>query len=147
MIGIPLRVDECTSSWLCPMSITRNWSGTGENSILIEFSNTHVLCAASFTEGMPRWKCDFGGGWITDEYSILLRATGQRSSREPIKDKVGGHTQEILRLIGHPLRDIVDISTLDENTIVLDYDALRADNGTRTAAITGVYVALTDVVS
>ena len=119
----------------------------GEGSVLIEFGNTRVLCVASFTEGVPRWKRDSGEGWVTGEYSMLPRATEQRSSRESVKGKVGGRTQEISRLIGRSLRGIVDVSALGENTIVLDCDVLRADGGTRTAAITGAYVALTDAVS
>ena len=115
--------------------------------VLIEFGNTRVLCVASFTEGVPRWKRDSGEGWVTGEYSMLPRATEQRSSRESVKGKVGGRTQEISRLIGRSLRGIVDVSALGENTIVLDCDVLRADGGTRTAAITGAYVALADAVA
>ena len=135
-------------SQLRPVSITRGWSGTGEGSVLIEFGNTRVLCVASFTEGVPRWKRDVRAtGWVTGEYSMLPRATEQRSSRESVKGKVGGRTQEISRLIGRSLRGIVDVAALGENTIVLDCDVLRADGGTRTAAITGAYVALADAVT
>ena len=141
MTTTPLRADGRTPSQLRPVSITRGWSGTGEGSVLIEFGNTRVLCVASFTEGVPRWKRDSG------EYSMLPRATEQRSSRESVKGKVGGRTQEISRLIGRSLRGIVDVSALGENTIVLDCDVLRADGGTRTAAITGAYVALADAVT
>ena len=141
------RADGRTPSQLRPVSITRGWSGTGEGSVLIEFGNTRVLCVASFTEGVPRWKRDSGEGWVTGEYSMLPRATEQRSSRESVKGKVGGRTQEISRLIGRSLRGIVDVSALGENTIVLDCDVLRADGGTRTAAITGAYVALADAVT
>ena len=141
MTNTPLRADGRTPSQLRPVSITRGWSGTGEGSVLIEFGNTRVLCVASFTEGVPRWKRDSGEGWVTGEYSMLPRATEQRSSRESVKGKVGGRTQEISRLIGRSLRGIVDVSALGENTIVLDCDVLRADGGTRTAAITGAYVA------
>ena len=142
-----LRADGRTPSQLRPVSITRGWAGTGEGSVLIEFGNTRVLCVASFTEGVPRWKRDSGEGWVTGEYSMLPRATEQRSSRESVKGKVGGRTQEISRLIGRSLRGIVDVSALGENTIVLDCDVLRADGGTRTAAITGAYVALADAVA
>ena len=141
------RADGRTPSQLRPVSITRGWSGTGEGSVLIEFGNTRVLCVASFTEGVPRWKRDSGEGWVTGEYSMLPRATEQRSSRESVKGKVGGRTQEISRLIGRSLRGIVDVTALGENTIVLDCDVLRADGGTRTAAITGAYVALADAVT
>ena len=137
MTDTPLRADGRTPSQLRPVSITRGWSGTGEGSALIEFGNTRVLCVASFTEGVPRWKRDSGEGWVTGEYSMLPRATEQRSSRESVKGKVGGRT----------LRGIVDVAALGENTIVLDCDVLRADGGTRTAAITGAYVALADAVS
>ena len=147
MTHTPLRADGRTPSQLRPVSITRGWSGTGEGSALIEFGNTRVLCVASFTEGVPRWKRDSGEGWVTGEYSMLPRATEQRSSRESVKGKVGGRTQEISRLIGRSLRGIVDVSALGENTIVLDCDVLRADGGTRTAAITGAYVALADAVT
>ena len=147
MTNTPLRADGRTTSQLRPVSITRGWSGTGEGSVLIEFGNTRVLCVASFTEGVPRWKRDSGEGWVTGEYSMLPRATEQRSSRESVKGKVGGRTQEISRLIGRSLRGIVDVSALGENTIVLDCDVLRADGGTRTAAITGAYVALADAVT
>ena len=147
MTTTPLRADGRTPSQLRPVSITRGWSGTGEGSALIEFGNTRVLCVASFTEGVPRWKRDSGEGWVTGEYSMLPRATEQRSSRESVKGKVGGRTQEISRLIGRSLRGIVDVAALGENTIVLDCDVLRADGGTRTAAITGAYVALADAVS
>ena len=147
MTNTPLRADGRTPSQLRPVSITRGWSGTGEGSVLIEFGNTRVLCVASFTEGVPRWKRDSGEGWVTGEYSMLPRATEQRSSRESVKGKVGGRTQEISRLIGRSLRGIVDVSALGENTIVLDCDVLRADGGTRTAAITGAYVALADAVT
>ena len=147
MTNTPLRADGRTPSQLRPVSITRCWSGTGEGSVLIEFGNTRVLCVASFTEGVPRWKRDSGEGWVTGEYSMLPRATEQRSSRESVKGKVGGRTQEISRLIGRSLRGIVDVSALGENTIILDCDVLRADGGTRTAAITGAYVALADAVS
>ena len=147
MTTTPLRADGRTPSQLRPVSITRGWSGTGEGSVLIEFGNTRVLCVASFTEGVPRWKRDSGEGWVTGEYSMLPRATEQRSSRESVKGKVGGRTQEISRLIGRSLRGIVDVSALGENTIVLDCDVLRADGGTRTASITGAHVALVDALN
>lgn len=142
-----LRADGRTPFQLRPVSLTRGWSGTGEGSVLVEFGDTRVLCVASFTEGVPRWKKDSGEGWVTAEYSMLPRATSQRSSRESVKGKVGGRTQEISRLIGRSLRGIVDVAALGENTIVLDCDVLRADGGTRTASVTGAYVALADAIT
>ena len=117
-----LRADGRTPSQLRPMSITRSWAGTGEGSALIECGNTRVLCVASLTEGVPRWKRDSGEGWVTAEYSMLPRATSERSQREAVKGKIGGRTHEISRLIGRSLRAIVDIKALGENTLVLDCD-------------------------
>ena len=141
------RADGREFDQLRPISLTRGWSGTGEGSVLVEFGNTRVLCVASLTEGVPRWRKGSGEGWVTAEYAMLPRATSERSQRESIKGKVSGRTQEISRLIGRSLRAIIDVSALGENTIVLDCDVLRADGGTRTAAITGAYVALADAVS
>ena len=142
-----MRADGRTPSQLRPVSITRGWSGTGEGSVLIEFGNTRVLCVAVFHRRCAALEARLRRGWVTGEYSMLPRATEQRSSRESVKGKVGGRTQEISRLIGRSLRGIVDVAALGENTIVLDCDVLRADGGTRTAAITGAYVALADAVS
>ena len=142
-----LRADGRTPSQLRPMSITRSWAGTGEGSALIECGHTRVLCVASLTEGVPRWKRDSGEGWVTAEYSMLPRATSERSQREAVKGKIGGRTHEISRLIGRSLRAIVDIKALGENTLVLDCDVLRADGGTRTASISGAYVALYEAIS
>lgn len=141
-----MRADGRTPSQLRPIRLTRGWSGTGEGSVLVEFGDTRVLCVASFTEGVPRWKRDSGEGWVSAEYSMLPRATSQRSSRESVKGKVGGRTQEISRLIGRSLRGIVDFTALGENKILLDCDVLRADGGTRTASVTGAYVALADAI-
>jgi ribonuclease PH len=105
-----------------------------------------VLCAASFTEGVPRWKRGSGSGWVTAEYAMLPRSTNTRSDRESVKGRLGGRTQEISRLVGRSLRAVVDHAALGENTVVLDCDVLQADGGTRTAAITGAYVALVDAV-
>ncbi len=118
-----------------------------EGSVLVEFGNTRVLCTASVTEGVPRWRKGSGLGWLTAEYSMLPRATNTRGDRESVKGKVGGRTQEISRLIGRSLRASIDLKALGENSIVLDCDVLQADGGTRTAAITGAYVALHDAVS
>jgi ribonuclease PH len=114
--------------------------------VLVEFGRTRVLCAASFTEGVPRWRKGSGQGWVTAEYAMLPRATNTRSDRESVKGRLGGRTQEISRLIGRSLRAVVDYRALGENTIVIDCDVLQADGGTRTAAITGAYVALADAV-
>lgn len=132
---------------LRPITITRGWSRQAEGSALIEFGNTRVLCTASFTEGVPRWLKGEGTGWVTAEYAMLPRATNERSQRESVKGRIGGRTHEISRLIGRSLRAVIDLSALGENTIVLDCDVLDADGGTRTAAITGAYVALAEAVA
>ncbi len=127
--------------------ITRNWLDHAEGSVLVEFGRTRVLCAASFTEGVPRWLKGQGKGWVTAEYAMLPRSTNTRSDRESVKGRIGGRTHEISRLIGRSLRAVVDTRALGENTIVLDCDVLQADGGTRTAAITGAWVALADAVA
>ena len=114
--------------------------------MLIEFGATRVLCAASVTEDVPRWRRGSGLGWVTAEYAMLPRATGTRSDRESVKGRLGGRTQEISRLVGRSLRACVDYKALGENTIVIDCDVLQADGGTRTAAVTGGYVALADAI-
>jgi ribonuclease PH len=106
-----------------------------------------VLCTASATQGVPRWRKGSGEGWVTAEYSMLPRATNTRGDRESVRGKIGGRTHEISRLIGRSLRAVVDFKALGENTVVLDCDVLQADGGTRTAAITGAYVALADAVA
>ena len=126
--------------------ITRNWLDHAEGSVLVEFGRTRVLCAASFTEGVPRWLKGQGTGWVTAEYAMLPRSTNTRSDRESVKGRIGGRTHEISRLVGRSLRAVVDTKALGENTIVLDCDVLQADGGTRTAAITGAYVALVDAI-
>ena len=126
--------------------ITRNWLDHAEGSVLVEFGRTRVLCAASFTAGVPRWRKGSGKGWVTAEYAMLPRSTNTRSDRESVKGRIGGRTHEISRLVGRSLRAVVDTTQLGENTIVLDCDVLQADGGTRTAAITGAYVALVDAV-
>jgi ribonuclease PH len=126
--------------------MTRGWLDHAEGSVLIEFGNTRVLCAVSVTEGVPRWRKGSGQGWVTAEYAMLPRSTNTRSDREAVKGRLGGRTHEISRLIGRSLRGIVDMSALGENTMVVDCDVLQADGGTRTAAITGAYVALQDAV-
>ncbi|MBE8526138.1 MULTISPECIES: ribonuclease PH [Rothia] len=138
------RADGRAVDQLRPISITRGWSRNAEGSALIECGDTRVLCTASLTEGVPRWLKGEGRGWVTAEYAMLPRATSTRSARESVKGKIGGRTHEISRLIGRSLRAIIDLKALGENTVVLDCDVLQADGGTRTAAITGAYVALAD---
>ncbi|MFI5100200.1 MAG: ribonuclease PH, partial [Actinomycetes bacterium] len=140
------RVDGRSADELRPVTITRGWLDHAEGSVLVEFGRTRVLCAASFTEGVPRWKRGSGSGWVTAEYAMLPRSTNTRSDRESVKGRLGGRTQEISRLVGRSLRAVVDHAALGENTVVLDCDVLQADGGTRTAAITGAYVALADAV-
>ena len=130
-----------------PVTLTRRYLDAGEGSVLVEFGGTKVLCVASFTPGVPRWKKGSGEGWVTAEYSMLPRATDSRSDRESVRGRIGGRTHEISRLIGRSLRAVIDVSALGENTIVLDCDVLQADGGTRTASITGAYVALADAVA
>ena len=141
------RVDGRSPEELRVISFQRGWLDNAEGSVLVSFGNTRVLCAASFTPGGPRWLVGSGKGWVTSEYSMLPRATHTRSDRESVKGKLGGRTQEISRLIGRSLRSVVDMKALGENTIVLDCDVLQADGGTRTAAITGAYVALSDAIA
>ncbi len=141
------RVDGRMTDQLRDVRITRGWGSAGEGSVLIEFGQTRVLCVASLTEGVPRWKKGSGDGWVTAEYAMLPRSTNERSGRESVRGKVGGRTHEISRLIGRSLRAVVDTRALGENTIILDCDVLQADGGTRTAAITGAWVALHDAVT
>jgi ribonuclease PH len=131
---------------LRPVTITRDWLDHAEGSVLVEFGRTRVLIAASVTEGVPRWRKGSGLGWVTAEYAMLPRSTHTRSDRESVKGRIGGRTHEISRLVGRSLRACIDYKALGENTIVLDCDVLQADGGTRTAAITGAYVALADAV-
>ncbi|GAA2232702.1 ribonuclease PH [Rarobacter faecitabidus] len=140
------RADGRAADQLRPVRITRGWLDHAEGSVLVEFGATRVLCAASFTQGVPRWRKGSGQGWVTAEYAMLPRSTNTRSDRESVRGKIGGRTHEISRLIGRSLRAVVDVDALGENTIVLDCDVLQADGGTRTAAITGAYVALADAV-
>ena len=141
-----LRADGRTADQLRPVTIERGWSAHAEGSALISFGGTRVLCTASFTNGVPRWLTGKGRGWVTAEYAMLPRATNDRSDRESVKGRIGGRTHEISRLIGRALRAVVDTKALGENTIVIDCDVLQADGGTRTAAITGAYVALADAI-
>ncbi len=138
------RADGRRSDELRPVTITRHWLDHAAGSVLVEFGRTRVLCAASATIGVPRWRKGSGLGWVTAEYAMLPASTNTRSDRESVKGRIGGRTHEISRLVGRSLRAVVDPKALGENTIVLDCDVLQADGGTRTAAITGAYVALAD---
>lgn len=140
------RHDGRTPDQLREIRITRGWLDHAEGSVLVEFGKTRVLCVASFSAGVPRWRKGSGLGWTTAEYAMLPRSTHTRSDRESVKGRIGGRTHEISRLIGRSLRAVVDLSALGENTIQLDCDVLQADGGTRTAAITGAYVALVDAI-
>jgi ribonuclease PH len=141
------RSDGRTSAQLRPVTIERGWSTQAEGSALISFGNTKVLCTASFTPGVPRWLSGKGTGWVSAEYGMVPRSTNERMGRESVKGKLGGRTHEISRLIGRSLRGVIDFSALGENTILIDCDVLQADGGTRTASITGAYVALVDAIS
>jgi ribonuclease PH len=141
------RIDGRAPDQLRPVTFSRNWLDHAEGSVLVEFGRTRVLCAASVTQGVPRWRKGSGLGWVTAEYAMLPRSTNTRSDRESVKGRIGGRTHEISRLVGRSLRAAIDYKALGENTIVLDCDVLQADGGTRTAAITGAYVALADAVS
>ena len=126
--------------------ITRAYARHAEGSALVEFGDTRVLCAATVEDRVPPWMKGRGRGWVTAEYGMLPRATGQRSPREAARGRQGGRTLEIQRLIGRSLRAVVDMEALGERTVIVDCDVIQADGGTRTAAITGGYVALVDAV-
>lgn len=142
--NVVLRPDGRAADVLRPVRITRNFTDAPEGSVLIECGSTRVMCTATFTTGVPRWRKDSGLGWVTAEYAMLPRATAERTDRESVRGKIGGRTHEISRLIGRCLRGVVDMKALGENQIQLDCDVLQADGGTRTASITGAYVALVD---
>ncbi|MGH3516023.1 MAG: ribonuclease PH [Haloechinothrix sp.] len=141
------RLDGRDDDQLREVKIIRGFQKWPAGSVLIEFGNTRVLCAASVTEGVPRWRAGSGLGWVTAEYSMLPSATNTRTDRESVKGRIGGRTHEISRLIGRSLRACIDLAALGENTIVIDCDVIQADGGTRTAAITGGYVALADAIT
>jgi len=126
--------------------ISRHFTRHAEGSVLVEFGDTKVICTASVEEGVPPFLRGKGSGWVTAEYSMLPRATNSRSQRESTRGKVGGRTHEIQRLIGRSLRSVIDLTILGERTILVDCDVIQADGGTRTASITGAYVALVDAV-
>jgi ribonuclease PH len=140
------RPDGRAPDQLRPISFERGWQDSAEGSVLVSFGRTRVLCAASVTEGVPRWRKGSGLGWVTAEYAMLPRATNTRNDRESVRGRVGGRTHEISRLIGRSLRAAVDLKALGESSIAIDCDVLVADGGTRTAAITGAYVALADAI-
>jgi len=141
------RPDGRRPDQLREVKITRGWLDHAEGSALVEFGATRVLCAASVAEELPRWRRGSGMGWVTAEYAMLPRATNTRGERESVKGRLGGRTMEISRLVGRSLRACVDAKALGDNTITIDCDVLQADGGTRTAAITGGYVALADAIS
>ena len=137
-----LRNDGRAPDALRPVKMTTGYLMTAEGSVLIEVGNTRVLCAASVDEMVPNFLRNSGRGWVTAEYSMLPRATAERSPREVTKGRPSGRTMEIQRLIGRSLRAVVDMEALGERTLIVDCDVLQADGGTRTASITGGYVAL-----
>jgi ribonuclease PH len=132
---------------LRPVKMTRNFTRHAEGAVLTQFGSTIVLCTASVEDRVPGFLRGTGTGWVTAEYGMLPRATHTRNSREAVRGRQGGRTLEIQRLIGRSLRAVMDLSALGETTITLDCDVLQADGGTRTAAITGAYVALVDAVA
>jgi ribonuclease PH len=140
------RPDGRRADQLRDVKITRGWLAHAEGSVLVEFGATRVLCAASVIDETPRWRRGSGLGWISAEYAMLPRSTNTRSDRESVRGRLGGRTQEISRLVGRSLRACVDLKALGENSIMIDCDVLQADGGTRTAAITGGYVALADAI-
>jgi ribonuclease PH len=141
------RSDSRRADALRPVTITRHYTRHAEGSVLVEFGHTKVLCTASVEEKVPPHKRGSGQGWVTAEYGMLPRATHTRSDREAARGKQSGRTQEIQRLIGRSLRCVFDLKALGERTISLDCDVIQADGGTRTAAITGAFVAAHDAVS
>ena len=139
------RANNRRANQLRPTEIQRGFTKHAPGSVLIKTGDTHVLCTASFEAGVPRWKAGQGTGWVTAEYDMLPASTSERRRRN--RERIDGRTQEIQRLIGRAVRAVVDFAALGENTIQLDCDVLQADGGTRTAAITGAYVALCDAVA
>ena len=142
-----MRTDNRANNALRPVKITRGFTRYAEGSVLIEFGQTRVLCTASIESKVPGFLKGKGQGWVTAEYGMLPRATHTRSDREAARGKQSGRTQEIQRLIGRSLRSVIDLGLLGERTIHLDCDVLQADGGTRTAAITGAWIALADAVN
>lgn len=139
-----MRIDGRQNDQLRPVRITREFIRHAEGSVLIEVGETKVICTATVEEKVPAWLRGAGHGWVTAEYAMLPRATPQRNIREVVKGKPSGRTQEIQRLVGRSLRSVVDLKAMGERTVWLDCDVIQADGGTRTAAITGAFVALAD---
>ncbi len=139
-----MRIDQRLFDQLRPVTLTRQYTRYAEGSVLVSFGHTQVLCTASIESGVPRFLKGTGQGWVTAEYGMLPRATHTRGDREAARGKQSGRTQEIQRLIGRSLRQMVDLKKMGENTITIDCDVIQADGGTRTAAITGGAVALVD---
>ena len=142
-----MRSDGRGAESLREVKITRSYSKYAEGSVLVEFGDTKVICTASVEESVPPFLRGKGSGWVTAEYSMLPRSTHTRSGRESARGKVGGRTHEIQRLIGRSLRAVTDLTLLGERSIIIDCDVIQADGGTRTASITGAYVALVDAVN
>ncbi|MBP7711530.1 MAG: ribonuclease PH [Gammaproteobacteria bacterium] len=132
---------------LRPIRFRRRYTRHAEGSVLVEFGETRVVCTATVEESVPRWLKGSGRGWVTAEYGMLPRATGERTSREAATGRQGGRTLEIQRLIGRSLRAVVDLQALGERRVILDCDVIQADGGTRTASVCGGYVALVDAVN
>lgn len=141
-----MRPSKRTPDQMREVKITRNYTMHAEGSVLVEFGNTKVLCTASIESKVPGWLRGKGSGWVTAEYGMLPRSTGSRMRREAAGGKQGGRTMEIQRLIGRSLRAVIDLEALGENMITIDCDVIQADGGTRTASITGGYVAMTDAI-
>jgi ribonuclease PH len=137
-----MRIDKRDADVMRPVTVTTGYLLTAEGSVLIEVGNTRVLCAASIEDTVPGFLRGSGKGWVTAEYSMLPRATATRTAREISKGRASGRTMEIQRLIGRSLRSVVDMDVLGERSVILDCDVLQADGGTRTAAITGAYIAM-----
>ena len=140
------RSDGRSAKDLRPVKITRNYLKYPEGSVLIEMGNTKVICTASISETVPPHKKNSGSGWVTAEYSMLPRSTAQRSTREHLNGKTRGRTQEIQRLIGRSLRAVIDLNKLGERSLLIDCDVIQADGGTRTASVTGAWIALHDAI-
>src|SRR5512142_1479690 len=136
------RSDNRTPDQMRPVNIVPDFISTAEGSALIEIGNTRVICTASVEESVPSWMRNSGSGWITSEYGMIPRSTLTRTAREAARGKQSGRSQEIQRLIGRSLRAVSDLSQLGERTIWIDCDVIQADGGTRTASITGAFVAL-----
>ncbi len=142
-----IRPSQRTCDQLRPVEIIRQYTKHAEGSVMVKFGDTHVLCTASVEEKVPGFLKGKGQGWVTAEYGMLPRSTGSRMDREAARGKQSGRTQEIQRLIGRSLRAIIDLEKLGERSIQIDCDVIQADGGTRTASITGAYVALHDAIS